>query len=63
VSEPSTFARRIRTARPRARRHGIRDNVVRSLTLRMYPSSARTFALESMVRGPGATPPSAMPKP
>jgi len=44
LSETSTFARRIRAARPR-------DDVVFSLTLRVYPSGARTFTLASMVRG------------
>ena len=51
MSETSTFARRIRAAKPRARRHDIRDDVVPGLTLRVYPSGARTFALASMVRG------------
>ncbi|MDE0372202.1 MAG: tyrosine-type recombinase/integrase [Rhodospirillales bacterium] len=51
MSEISTFARRIRAARPRARRHDIRDDVVPGLTLRVYPSGARTFTLASMVRG------------
>ena len=51
MSKTSTFARRIRAARPRARRHDIRDDVVPGLTLRVYPSGARTFTLASMVRG------------
>ncbi|MCY4003052.1 MAG: Arm DNA-binding domain-containing protein [Rhodospirillales bacterium] len=51
MSETSTFARRIRAARSRARRHDIRDDVVPGLALRVYPSGARTFTLASMVRG------------
>ena len=51
MSKTSTFARRIRAARPRARRHDIRDDVVPGLTLRVYPSGARTFTLAGMVRG------------
>ena len=44
MSETSTFAQRIRAARPR-------DDVVLSLTLRVYPSGVRAFTLASMVRG------------
>ena len=51
MTETSTFARRARAAKPRARRHDIRDDVVSGLILRVYPSGARTFALTSMVRG------------
>ncbi|MCY4002149.1 MAG: tyrosine-type recombinase/integrase [Rhodospirillales bacterium] len=51
MSETSTFARRIRAARPRARRHDIRDDVVPGLALRLYPSGTCTFTLASMVRG------------
>ena len=51
MTETSTFARRARAARPRAKRHDIRDDVVSGLILRVYPSGARTFALASMVRG------------
>ena len=47
----STFARRVRAAKPRNKRHGIRDDTVQGLMLRIFPSGARTFALESMVRG------------
>ena len=51
MNERSTFARRIRAAKPRARRHHIRDDVAPGLTLRVYPSGARTFTLASTVRG------------
>ena len=51
MTETSTFARRARAARPRARRYDIRDDVVSGLILRVYPSGACTFALASMVRG------------
>ena len=51
MTETSTFARRARAARPRAKRYDIRDDVVSGLVLRVYPSGARTFALASMVRG------------
>ena len=47
----STFARRIRTARPRDKRHEIRDDTVQGLMLRIFPSGARTFAFEGTVRG------------
>ena len=51
MNEISTFARRVRVAKPREKRYEIRDDVVTGLTLRVFPSGARTFALESMVRG------------
>ena len=51
MNERSTFARRVRAAKPRDKRHDIRDDVVPGLTLRVYPSGARTFTLEGMVRG------------
>lgn len=47
----STFARRVRAARPRDKRHEVRDDIVQGLMLRIFPSGARTFAFESMVRG------------
>ena len=49
----STFARRVRAAKPRDKRHEVRDDVVSGLMLRIFPSGARTFTLESMVRGRG----------
>ncbi|MXW21371.1 MAG: tyrosine-type recombinase/integrase [Gammaproteobacteria bacterium] len=52
TSKPtSTFARRVRAARPRDKRHEVRDDIVQGLMLRIFPSGARTFALESMVHG------------
>ena len=47
----STFARRVRAARPRDKRQDIRDDVVAGLLIRVYPSGARTFRLERSVRG------------
>ena len=47
----STFAHRIRTAKPQARKYELRDDVITGLTLRVYPSGVRTFALERMARG------------
>ena len=51
MNERSAFARRVRAATPRDRRREIRDDVVPGLILRVYPSGARSFTLESMVRG------------
>ncbi len=48
MTENSTFARRARAARPREKRHDIRDDVVSGLTLRIFPSGARSFTLESI---------------
>ena len=48
----STFARRVRAAaKPRAKRHDVRDDVVSGLILRVYPSGKRTFSLDTMIRG------------
>ena len=47
----STVAGRVRAARPRDKRHEVRDDLVRGLMLRNFPSGARIFAFESMVRG------------
>ena len=47
----STFARRIRAARPRDKRYDIRDDVITGLCLRIFPSGVRTFALSRMARG------------
>ena len=47
----STFARRVRAARPRDRRYDIRDDVVPGLSLRVFPSGVRTFSLVRMARG------------
>ena len=51
MNERSTFARRVRAATPRNRRRDIRDDVVPGLILRVYPSGARSFTFETMVRG------------
>ena len=47
----STFARRVRTAKPRGRKYAIRDDVVTGLGLAVQPSGVRTFVLNRMVRG------------
>ena len=47
----STFARRVRAARPRDKRLEVRDDPVQGLMLRIFPSGARTFAFEGTVRG------------
>ncbi len=47
----STFARRVRAARPREKRCEIRDDIIPGVTLRIYPSGARSFALERTMRG------------
>jgi len=47
----STFARRVRAAKPRETRYDIRDDVIPGLSLRVFPSGARRFALARMARG------------
>ena len=47
----STFANRIRTAKPRDKRYEIRDDVIPGLVLRIFPNGVRTFALSHMARG------------
>jgi len=53
MSDPpkSTFARRVRAAKPRGKRYDIRDDVIPGLSLRIFPSGARRFALARMARG------------
>ena len=51
MSAKSTFARRVRAARSREKRYDIRDDVVTGLFLRVFPSGARSFALDRMARG------------
>ena len=47
----STFARRVRVARPRDKRYDIRDDVVTGLILRILPSGTRTYTIERAVHG------------
>ena len=47
----STFARRVRAAKPRATKYEIRDDVIVGLGLSIQPSGVRTFFLTRMVRG------------
>jgi len=53
MSDPpkSTFAKRIRAAKPRERRYDVRDDVTPGLFLRVLPTGARSFALDRMTRG------------
>jgi len=53
MTEPtkSTFARRIRAPKPREKRYRIRDDVIKGLCLRVYPSGTRNFVLDRMTRG------------
>ena len=55
----STFARRVRAAKPRAKLYDIRDDVIPGRFLRVSPSGARSFALDRA----GASPPLATPTP
>ena len=47
----STFARRIRAAKPRATKYEIRDDGIAGLGLSIQPSGVRSFFLAHMVRG------------
>ena len=47
----STFARRVRAAKPRDKRYDIRDDVIPGLTLRVFPSGVRSFALARTMLG------------
>ncbi len=51
MTEQSTFARRVRAAKPREKRYDIRDDVIPGLFLRVFPSGVRSFALDRMTRG------------
>ena len=51
MTEKSTFARRVRAARPRATKFEVRDDVVTGLALAVQPTGVRTFFLARMVRG------------
>ncbi len=47
----STFARRVRAAKPRTAKYEVRDDVVSGLALSIQPTGVRTFFLARMVRG------------
>ena len=51
MTEKSTFARRVRAAKPRATKYEIRDDVVSGLALTIQPTEIRTFFFARMVRG------------
>ena len=46
----STFARRVRAARPRDRKYELRDDMVTGLGLAVQPTGVRTFVFNRMVR-------------
>ena len=47
----STFANRLRAARPRDKRYEIRDDIVTDLGVSIQPTGSRTFFLARMARG------------
>ena len=47
----STFAKRLRAARPRERAYEVRDDIVSGLCATIQPTGVRTFFLARMVRG------------
>ena len=51
MTEKSTFARRVRAAKPRAAKYEVRDDVVSGLALAIQPTGVRTWFLARMVRG------------
>ena len=53
LAEKSTFALRVRAAKPRATKYEVRDDVVTGLALTIQPTGVRSYFLSCMVRGPG----------
>ncbi|MCY4231124.1 MAG: Arm DNA-binding domain-containing protein, partial [Alphaproteobacteria bacterium] len=51
MTEKSTFARRVRAAKPRATKYEVRDDVVSGLALAVQPTGVRPCFLARMVRG------------
>ena len=51
MTEKSTFARRVRAAKPRATKYEVRDDVVSGLALTIQPTGVQTYFLARMVRG------------
>ena len=51
MTEQSTFARRVRAAKPRAKKYEVRDDVVSGLILAIQPTGVRTWFVFRMVRG------------
>ena len=47
----STFARRVRAARPREKAYEVRDDIVSGLAVAIRPTGVRTYFLARMVRG------------
>ena len=51
MTAKSTFARRVRAAKPRTANYEVRDDVVSGLALSIQPTGVRTFFFARMVRG------------
>ena len=51
MTEKSTFARRVRAAKPQATKQEVRDDMVTGLVLAVRPTGIRTWFLARMVRG------------
>ncbi len=51
MSTKSTFARRVRAAKPRAKRYDIWDDVISGLAVRVGTRGHRSFFLRRTVRG------------
>ncbi len=51
MAEKSTFARRIRAAKPRATKYEVRDDMVTGLALAIQPTGVRSYFPARMVRG------------
>lgn len=51
MTEKSTFARRVRAAKPRTAKYEVRDDMVSGLALSIQPTGVRTYFLARMVRG------------
>ena len=51
MTEKSTFARRVRAAKPRETKYEVRDDVVTGLALAIQPTGVRSYFLCRMVRG------------
>ena len=51
MTAKSTFARRVRAAKPRATKFEVRDDEVSGLVLAIQPTGVRTYFLSRIVRG------------
>ena len=59
----STFARRVRAAKPHAKRYDIRDEVIPDLFLRVFPAGRAASTSTTWRAGADAMPPLATPPP